>query len=217
MKKILLIEDDLGISEALVSFLSTKNYEVTDVTTGKGALEYLENNSFDLILLDLMLPDYMGESLMKYMHNIPIIVISAKSEEDDVVNGLLLGASDYLRKPFSMKELEARIRLRLVDSNDYDDGSLIVVYDEYQVKLNNEIVELTQYELEILFYLIKNINKVISRQQIIEYAFSNEYQGNDRTIDTHIKNLRKKIELDNKYIITIRGIGYKFVGNNYEE
>ncbi len=216
---ILYIEDDSNISQAVTDFLTAHDYQVIQATNGKEALDLIERQTFDIILLDLMLPDMSGESIAKMVTQqlkIPIIMTSAKVSEDEVVNGFESGAKDYLKKPFGLRELLARIEV-LVPSHtiSFNDKQLMIDPINRLVSINQKPIKLTNHEYQVLYTMVKHPSQVFTREQLILSAFGHQYEGFERTIDSHIKNLRSKIETNTKqplFIETIRGIGYRFIG-----
>lgn len=229
-KNILVVEDEIKMFQVVASFLESRNYAVYHAETGRQALEIFEKEPISLILLDLMLPDLSGEEVCQVIRRqsrVPIIILTAKSEESDLLGGFHIGADDFMTKPFSLKELEVRVEAVLRRSSDdpspllskysFLDGDLIVDFDKNMVKKNQEIVNLTRTELNILASLMKYPGKVFTRNELIETAMGYEFLGFDRAIDSHIKNLRHKIETDPKtpvYILTIHGKGYRFGGES---
>jgi DNA-binding response OmpR family regulator len=228
-KRILIVDDEVKIVEVIKSYLEKSNYETYEAYDGKQALTIYETKRPDLIILDLMLPDISGEEICERIRNttsrVPIIMLTAKIEEEDVLKGLNIGADDYMSKPFSPRQLLARINavlrrtsneeLLLANILSYNNGDLIIDFEKREVKKNGVPVKLTPSEYDILHVLIKHSQKTFSREELINIVLGMEFDGYDRTIDTHIKNLRKKIEVGNngfKYVITIHGIGYKFGG-----
>jgi DNA-binding response OmpR family regulator len=183
---------------------------------------------FKLIILDLMLPDISGEEICKIVRetsDIHIFMLTAKGTLNEKIEGLNIGADEYLVKPFSPRELTARVNAlfrRLYKDNEninfvFNDGRLFLDYDKRLVKINEEEIQLTPNEFDILYTLATNKGKVLSREQLISRVFSIDFDGFDRTIDVHIKNIRKKIEEDTrnpKYIVTVTKVGYKFGGEN---
>lgn len=223
MKKILIIEDEKNIVELLKYNLEKNNYSTDYAYDGREGLRLFEKNKYDLILLDLMLPEISGLELCKLMkkedENIPIIMLTAKSRESDKIDGLNLGADDYITKPFSVKELLARINalFRRIDIKDRKDienyGNIRINYDKYEVRKNEEVVDLTLKEFELLKLLIENKGNPVSRDEILETVWGYKFIGETRTVDVYIRNLRSKIERDDsnpEYIKTVRGIGYRF-------
>ncbi|EGC83862.1 response regulator transcription factor [Anaerococcus hydrogenalis] len=226
--KILLIEDEKGISKIMKSYLEKEDYEVFQAFDGKEGLEIFESEDIDLVLLDLMIPKISGEDLIKEIRNksnVPVIMVTAKVSEDDIVNGLKLGADDYVTKPFSPKELMQRIKtvLRRIEKYNIPRADIIKTTDgrlEMDLEYNRffkdgEEIFLTKNEFQIIKTLFSNPNKIFTREEIIEITFGFDYDAYDRAIDTHIKNIRQKIEDNPKkpsYIKTIYGMGYKSGG-----
>ena len=224
-KKILYIEDDYKIQEAVATFLERQNFDVIVASTGEEGINKLTKNEISMVLLDLMLPDMDGEevcSFIKQTYKVPVIMVTAKVDENFVVNGFKIGADDYIKKPFSLKEMLARIQSMLQRNNSekqeklsFNSGALVADFEEATVLINNKAVHLTQHEFQILKLLMINANKVFDREMIIKGAFGFSNTSYERTMDSHIKNLRIKIEKNPKspqYIITVRGLGYKFIG-----
>lgn len=228
MKKILAVDDEVKILEVIRAFLEKKGYVVFTAENGNTAFEILERENISLILLDLMLPEISGEDICKTIRKksrIPIIMLTAKSDEEDMLTGLGIGADDYIRKPFSLKELLARIEAVLRRSSDdleplakkfsLGDGDLEIDFESHTVKKNKVEVRLTPNEYKLLSAFVKYPNKSFTRDELIAIALGSDYDGYDRAIDSHIKNLRQKIENDPKnpvYIVTMHGVGYKFGG-----
>jgi len=227
-KSILVVDDEVKIIEVVKSFLESKGFTVFSAENGNDALRIFECKNISLILLDLMLPDITGEDIcikIRKKSRVPIIMLTAKVDEIDMLKGLNIGADDYMTKPFSLKELYARIDAVLRRSqNDlqplynksiFGNDDLIVDFENNLIKKNKLEVNLTPNELKIFLSLIKYPSKVFTREELIRVAFGDDFDGFDRAIDSHIKNLRQKIESDPKnpiYILTIHGIGYKFGG-----
>lgn len=228
MNNILIIEDEERVSEVIKAYLEREGYKVYCTTYGLKGIEMFKSMDFKLIILDLMLPDISGEEVCKIIRGISdvhIFMLTAKGALDDRIEGLNIGADEYLIKPFSPRELTARVNAifrRLNTGNEsmnfiLDDGRLIIDYDKRVVKVNGKEVPFTPNEFDILYTLIVNQGKVLSREQLIDKIFGVDFDGYDRTIDVHIKNIRKKIEDDTrnpKYIITVMKVGYKFGGEN---
>ena len=225
-KKVLIVDDEVKIVEAVAAYLENSGYMAITAYDGENALLKVEKMNPDLVVLDLMLPKISGEEVCKAIRKIsriPIIMLTAKIDEDDKINGFNIGADDYVTKPFSPRELMVRINslLRrsdegaspLFDKMSWNDNDLEVDLDLYTVKKSGEIVNLTPNEFKLLCAMIKYPKKIFTREELIEVAFGANYDGFDRTIDSHIKNLRSKIEDDTtnpRYIVTVRGVGYKF-------
>lgn len=227
-KKILVVDDEEKILEVVTSLLEKKGYSVCQAQDGSSAIMRYEQENIALIILDLMLPDMTGEEVCRKIRaksRVPIIMLTAKADEEALLHGLNIGADDYITKPFSLKELAARVEVvlrRATDDlqplykrNSFHNGELFVDVDSYTVKRNGLRISLTQSEWNILAALMKYPNKVFTREELIRIALGDDFEGYDRTIDSHIKNLRQKIESDPKhpvFIITVHGKGYRFGG-----
>lgn len=226
-KKILIVEDEVSISDLIKFNLSKEGYAVETAYDGREGLQKAQTIGADLILLDVMLPYMDGfEICRKVRENstVPILMLTAKEEEVDKVLGLELGADDYITKPFGMRELLARIKANLRRSSEMvaaDDrpseirkyGDIEIDVTRYEVKKNNEILDLTLREFELLRFLSEREGRVFSREQLLEEVWGYEYYGDIRTVDVTVRRLREKIEddaSDPQYIITKRGIGYYF-------
>ena len=226
---ILVVEDEKNISDVIEAYLTKDNFNVFLAYDGEEAIDQFNNNDIHLIILDLMIPKLSGEEVCKSIRarsEVPIIMLTAKTDEENRIEGLSIGADDYVLKPFSPRELVSRVKALLRRSyRDYkplaevlsfNDGNLKILIEEMRVIKNGVDVELTAIEFKILLSLISNPNLVLSRDQLISIALGHEYEGYDRTIDTHIKNIRHKIENNPKepnYIQTVYGAGYKFSSN----
>ncbi len=223
-KTILVVDDEKNIVSNIKEYLESNDYNVITAYDGEKAIEILKSESIDLLILDLMLPKLSGEDVCKEVRknlNIPIIMLTAKVGEENRIKGFEIGADIYLTKPFSLRELFTITKsiFRRVDNLNiesfkiFNNGDLKINYDEFIVLKKDEPCKLTKSERNILFLLSKNPKKIFTRDEIIEIALGEDFNGYDRAIDTHIKNLRLKIE-DNtaspKYIVTLRGVGYKF-------
>ncbi|UVI33742.1 response regulator transcription factor [Paenibacillus spongiae] len=213
-KKILIVEDDINISKIIKMNLTIVNYETTEAYDGLEALDAIKNGNFDLILLDVMIPRLDGFALMERIRStgIPVIFLTAKNSVFDKVNGLRLGADDYMVKPFEAIELLARIETVL---RRYGKEETIIAFKAVTVRLDkrevtvNEIpVELTPKEYELLVVLLKNKNIALTREQFLDKVWGGDYYGETRTVDMHIKSLRKKLQLQDS-IKTIYKIGYR--------
>jgi len=224
MERILVVEDEYKIRKIIRSYLKEK-YEITEAENGEEALELFNKNNFDLIILDLMLPKVNGEEVcrkIRQVSDVAVIMLTAKSSEEDKIDGFNFGADDYITKPFSPRELALRVKAVLRRSKNVKNASVISLDDdkiqiypeEMIVKKNNEDCGLTSTEFKILMELINNANQVLSRDQLADKVMGLEFSGFDRTIDAHIKNIRKKLNLDkDEYIVTVYGAGYKFTGD----
>lgn len=229
-KKILVVDDEPKIVEVVSSYLENKGYVVYPAFNGRQALEVFEKVRPCLVILDLMLPDMMGEEVcqcLRRISRVPIIMLTAKSAEEDLLNGLNLGADDYVTKPFSPRQLVARVEallrrtvneaVPLAGLISFNNDDLVVDSQKYEVRKNGKVVNLTPNEYKILVSLVKYPQKAFTREELVSVALGEDFDGYDRTIDTHIKNLRQKIETNPKnprYILTVHGIGYRFGGGD---
>ncbi|MCF7875695.1 response regulator transcription factor [Candidatus Bipolaricaulota bacterium] len=221
-KKILVVDDDKELVDFLKDYFEKDGYSVIGTYDGKEALQLFRKREFDLVVLDLMLPEMDGYNVCKRMRRdseVPIVMLTAKTADEEKIKGLDLGADDYVTKPFNPGELLARIRasLRRVEDEDQPKeltyGDLTVNFSKKEVLFNNEPVDITPTEFKILAALVKEPDKVFSRTQLIHAALGYGYESFERTIDVHIKHLRDKIEPDPQnpgYIKTVFGMGYKF-------
>lgn len=225
-KKILVVDDEQKIVEVVASYLQRDGYQPLTAGDGREALAVFAQMEPDLVILDLMLPQISGEDVCKAIRRtsrVPIIMLTARVDVDEKIEGLSIGADDYVTKPFSPRELMARVQslLRRADEGtvplfnkmNWNGSDLEVDLVSYTVKKSGQTVNLTPNERKLLCAMIKYPKKTFTRDELIEIAFGADFEGYERTIDSHIKNLRQKIETDAanpKYIITVRGIGYKF-------
>ena len=226
-KTILIVDDEQPIIDMLVYNLEKEGYNTLEATGGEKAVDIALNNTPDLILLDIMIPKMDGLSVCKRIRhnlNVPIIMLSAKGEEIDKILGLELGADDYITKPFSIRELMARIKANLrKGKGSYEEGKLeantnkIVVgnlqldIDKFETRVKNKVVDLTLREFEVLKYLANQLGQVVTRETLLEKVWGYEYYGDIRTVDVTVRRIREKIEEDTsnpKILITKRGVGY---------
>ena len=226
-KTILIVDDEQPIIDMLVYNLEKEGYNTLEATDGEKAVDIALNNTPDLILLDIMIPKMDGLSVCKRIRhtlNVPIIMLSAKGEEIDKVLGLELGADDYITKPFSIRELMARIKANLrKGKGSYEDGKLeantnkIIVgdlqldVDKFETRVKNKVIDLTLREFEVLKYLANQLGQVVTRETLLEKVWGYEYYGDIRTVDVTVRRIREKIEEDTsnpKILITKRGVGY---------
>ncbi len=230
--KILVVDDEQNILDVVKAYLEKENFEVISAMDGKTAIDIFNSGNIDLIILDLMLPRLTGEEVCRRIRassSVPIIMLTAKAEEDEKIEGISIGADDYLTKPFSVRELVVRVRALLrrtykdfapmADILTFNNKDLEVDIKKMLVKKQGKLASLTANEFKILTIFIMNPEKVFSREELVEKAFGGEYEGFDRTVDTYIKNIRQKIESNPKepgYIVTLYGIGYKFKPNAEE-
>jgi len=223
---ILIVEDEVKILEVLEAYLKKSGYGVITAINGNEAIYKYKEYNPKLIILDLMLPDISGEKICEIIRKeseVPIIMLTAKVEEESILKCFSLGTDDYITKPFSPKQVVARVNAVLKRALNYkqdnvlsfNKGNLVINLDTYEVRQGNNLIELTPSEFKILLALCESPKKVFSRGELLDRALGDDSDVYDRIIDSHIKNLRSKIE-DNsknpKYILTVHGIGYKFGG-----
>jgi two-component system response regulator RegX3 len=223
--RILLVEDESSLSEPLSFLLGREGFEVEIAEDGQLALDIFANGNFDIILLDLMIPKVPGNEVCRQIRttsNIPIIMLTAKDTEVDKVVGLELGADDYVTKPYSTRELLARIkavlRRNVKDEVQDDDGVIEIAgirldADRHTLHVQGALVATPLKEFELLEYLMSNVGRVLTRGQLIDRVWGTDYYGDTKTLDVHIKRLRSKIETDPAepvHLVTVRGLGYRF-------
>jgi DNA-binding response OmpR family regulator len=218
---ILLVDDEDSILELLEAYLTKSGYHCLCAKTGTEAMALFRQEPVSLVLLDLMLPDFSGEELCRHIRidsAVPIIMVTAKVDEESIVRGLSIGADDYITKPFSPRQLVARVQAALRRTGQAKQlvyGELVIDTENRRVSRNGAVVNLTANEYRILILLMSRPAKIFTRDEIIERVKGYDYDGFDRAVDTHIKNLRQKIGDDPKqpkYIITVYGMGYRFAG-----
>jgi two-component system response regulator RegX3 len=225
MTKILIIEDEISFSEALSFLLEKEGYSTVIAETGKQGLDAFKSDNFDLVLLDLMIPEISGIDVCRTIRTtsaVPIIMLTAKDSEIDKVVGLELGADDYVTKPYSSRELVARIKAVLrrgnLDGDAVESTSVHSIagikmdIERHQVTVNEAAINLPLKEFELLEFLMRNAGRVLTRGQLIDRVWGGDYYGDTKTLDVHIKRLRAKIEEDPAnpvFIQTVRGLGYK--------
>ena len=221
MKQLLVVDDEAKIREVIKEYAEFSGYEVTEAGDGMSAIGLCKLNDYDLIIMDVMMPKLDGFSSVKEIKkikDIPVIMLSARGEEYDKLFGFELGIDDYVVKPFSPKELMARVNAVLNRRSGSDQlSSAIASFDGLEVNfaartvtVDSQKVNLTPKEYDLLFYLIKNKNIALSRDKLLSDIWGYDFFGDDRTIDTHIKNLRNNLGPYRKFIVTLRGVGYKF-------
>jgi two-component system, OmpR family, response regulator RegX3 len=222
--RVLVVEDEESITDALSYMLRKEGFEVDVCPSGPDALEAFDRNGADLVLLDLMLPGLPGTEVCRSLRqrsNVPVIMLTAKDTEVDKVVGLELGADDYVTKPFSSRELVARIRAVLRRQGDGEEtpagtleaGPVRMDVDRHVVTARGEQIQLPLKEFELLEVLLRNAGRVLTRMQLIDRVWGVDYVGDTKTLDVHVKRLRAKIERDPanpRHIVTVRGLGYKF-------
>lgn len=226
-QRVLVVEDEAGLAESVKYSLESEGFDVLVAPTGVGGLESARVNGPDLVILDLMLPEMSGLDVCRQIRafsDVPIIMLTAKDSEADKVSGLELGADDYMTKPFSMRELTARVRAHLrrsartgvlAGANEVLRGGPIELdIDAHLARVKGEDVELRPKEFELLESLMRRKNRLAARHMLIDEVWGPSYFGDTKTLDVHIKRLRQKLEEDSsnpKHIVTVRGLGYKFV------
>ncbi|MDP4152816.1 MAG: response regulator transcription factor [Bacillota bacterium] len=228
VKNILVVDDEVKITEVVKSYLENAGYQAACAYSGTQAMELFEKLSPILVILDLMLPDMTGEEICRMIRKksrVPIIMLTAKVEDSDVITGLGIGADDYITKPFSPKQLIARVEailrrvssevIPLVSELSFNDGELVIDGLRHEVRKNGQRVILTPNEYKLLMTMAKYPSKAFTREELIKFALGDDFDGFDRVVDTHIKNIRQKLGDDSRtprYIQTVHGIGYKFGG-----
>jgi DNA-binding response OmpR family regulator len=229
MKTILIVDDEPKLREVVSSYLKNEGFLTLVASNGKDALHYISAKNVDLVVLDLMLPDMSGEEIcqaIRRQFSVPILMLTAKVNEEDRIKGLSIGADDYMIKPFSPRELVLRVKTILRRSGDgellaeqitYNDGELKIAADKQDVHVKGRLINLTPNEYKLLITFARHPNRIFSRDELIEKILGFDYEGGTRTIDQHVKNLRHKIESnpkEPKYIITAFAMGYKFTGGS---
>lgn len=212
---ILIVDDEELIRNVIKEYCLSANYKVFEANDGADAIEIIKTHNVDVVILDIMMPKKDGYSTlreMKEIKNIPVIMLSARSEEYDKLLGFDLGIDDYLTKPFSPKELLARIKAVLKRNNEVDEfvyEDLIINFKGHIVTINNKEIKLTPKEYELLTFFVKNKNIALSREKLLSKVWGYDFFGDDRTVDTHIKMLRNNIGKYRDCIVTVRGVGYR--------
>ncbi|MDE6678770.1 MAG: response regulator transcription factor [Ruminococcus sp.] len=222
MTHILVVDDEINIRKVVREYAEFEGYQVTEAENGMEAVSLCHDNDYDLIIMDVMMPRLDGYSACKEIHktkNIPVIMLSARGEEYDKLFGFEIGVDDYVVKPFSPKELMARVKVVLKrnvvpDAPVYQDKyvfeGLEVDISGREVYVDGKRASMTPKEYDLLFYLVKNKNIALSRDKLLEEVWGYDFFGDDRTVDTHIKLLRNSLGDYRRYIVTLRGLGYKF-------
>ena len=220
MAKILVVDDEIKIREIIKEYAEFEGYEVAQAEDGMQAVEMVKNQDFDIIIMDVMMPKldvYSACKEIRKIKQIPVIMLSARGEEYDKLFGFEIGVDDYVVKPFSPKELMARIRAVLNRASASQRTEDVIRYEGLEinftareVKIDGEKVSMTPKEYDLLFYLVKNMNIALSREKLLEEVWGFDFYGDDRTVDTHIKMLRNSLGKYRNLIVTLRGMGYKF-------
>jgi two-component system response regulator RegX3 len=224
MTKVLVVEDEAGLRDPLVFLLGKEGYDIVEAEDGLIAIEKFKQETFDLILLDLMLPGADGNEVCRVIRQtsqVPIIMLTAKDDEIDKVVGLEIGADDYVTKPYSSRELLARMKAVLrrgseqavVSDGILEAGSIRMDVERHMVYVHGQVVAMPLKEFELLELFLENVNRVLTRGQIIDRVWGSNYYGDTKTLDVHVKRLRSKIEEDParpEHLLTVRGLGYKY-------
>ncbi|HPE95884.1 MAG TPA: response regulator transcription factor [Bacillota bacterium] len=220
MRKILIVDDEANIREVIREYSEFKGYECDEAVDGMDAIDHVKKNDYNLIILDIMMPRLDGYSAckeIKKLKQIPVIMLSARGEEYDKLFGFELGIDDYVIKPFSPKELMARVdavlqryKATVESANKYVFEGLVIDIDGRSVFVDDKRVVMTPKEYDLLFYFVKNKNIALTREKLLSAIWGYDFYGDDRTIDTHIKMLRSSLGEYRKFIVTLRGMGYKF-------
>lgn len=222
MARILVVDDELNIRDLIKKYASYESYQVDEAPNGRLAVAKVQTTPYDLVIMDVMMPELDGFSAVKEIRKfskVPVIILSARGEEYDRLHGFDLGIDDYVVKPFSPKELMMRIaavlnrcgsRVQDDAANHYEFCGLKIEYGARIVLLNGERLEMTPKEYDLLVFLIKNVNVAVTREQLLSKVWGYDFFGDDRTIDTHMKLLRRKLGDFGQNIITLRGVGYRF-------
>lgn len=216
--KILLAEDEKNMRRLIVDYLKKESYVILEASNGREALELFERENIDLAILDVMMPELDGWTVLRKIREksgIPILMLTARSEEHDELFGFELGVDDYITKPFSPKILTARIKSILKRKSDNNDNNLnfdglIIDKSAHKVYVNNNEIIMTPKEYDLLIYLAENKEKAISRDKLLDEVWGYDFFGDTRTVDTHIKRLRMKLGDKKEYVQTVRGFGYRF-------
>lgn len=217
MPRILIVDDEDKIRNLIKKYAIHENMEVDEASNGFEAIELTQNNKYDCIIMDIMMPycdGYTATKKIRENSNVPIIMLSAKTEEKDRILGFECDVDDYVTKPFSVQELMLRIKAILKRTSTSQDlfvyNGLVINYSAHTVDINNERAHLSPKEYDLLCYLVKNINIALSREKCISVVWGYDFYGDDRTLDTHIKTLRKNLKEYANCIVTVRGVGYRF-------
>lgn len=216
--KVLIVDDEVLIRNVIKEYLILENYDYDEAENGKEAVDKVEKNNFDIVIMDIMMPIMDGyqavKEIRKFNKNLPFLMLSARSEEYDKLQGFDLGIDDYVTKPFSPKELIARIKAitnrKNIQSSKYIFEDLVIDLGAHEVFVEEKLINLTPKEYELLIYLVENKNIVLTREQLLSNIWGYDFYGDDRTIDTHIKTLRSNLGKYRDLIKTIRKVGYKF-------
>ncbi len=220
MYKILVVDDEERIREIIKKYAKFEGHEVVEASNGLEAIEICQNEDFHIIIMDIMMPELDGFSACKEIRkfkDIPVIMLSARGEEYDKIHGFEIGVDDYVVKPFSPKELLMRVNAIVKRSGTFENkketlkiGGLLVDFTGRMVYIDDKKIDMTPKEYELFFHLVRNKGIALTRENILNKVWGYDFYGDDRTLDTHIKLLRKSLGEYSKYIVTLRGVGYRF-------
>ncbi len=217
--RVLVAEDEERLRKIVRTYLQRDGYEVLEARNGQEAIDLLDENAVDLVILDVMMPEVDGWSVLRQLRSesdLPVIMLTARGDEEDKLFGFELGAEDYMTKPFSPRELMARVRVvmkrreKRAAESFVKMGEIVLSPQSHQVQVDGSEIVLSPKEYELLFYFVNNAHRVLTREMILDRVWGYDYFGDDRTVDTHIKRLRKKLGVAGKQIVTVRGAGYRF-------
>ena len=223
MYKLLVVDDEARIRALIQKYAAFEGFEVTEASDGLEAIELAKRQSFDLIVLDIMMPEYDGFSTCREIRkfsNIPVIMLSARGEEYDRIHGFELGVDDYVVKPFSPRELMMRISAVIrrttaqpqLQREVYTTGGLTVDFTARMVTIDGRQIEMSPKEYDLFFYLVRNRGVALTRERLLHDVWGYDFYGDDRTLDTHIKLIRKSLGDYSRLVVTLRGVGYRFEG-----
>ena len=217
--RVLIAEDEQRLRKIVRTYLQRDGYEVLEAKNGQEAIDLLDESEIDLAILDVMMPEVDGWSVLRHLRSesdVPVIMLTARGDEEDKLFGFELGAEDYITKPFSPRELMARVRVAMKrhEKRGADSivkmGKIVLFPQSHQVQMDGSELILSPKEYELLFYFANNAHRVLTREMILDRVWGYDYFGDDRTVDTHVKRLRKKLGIAGKQIVTVRGAGYRF-------
>lgn len=221
MYKVLIVDDETGIRSLIAKYCAAEGYAYGEAADGQEAIDEVKRGSYDIVIMDVMMPELDGFSAVREIrkfNNVPIIMLSARAEPYDRINGFEIGIDDYIAKPFSPKELMLRINAVLhranagTNSETFESGKLKVDFTARKVWVGEDLVDLSPKEYDLLFFMVKNKGIALSRERLLNEVWGYDFYGDDRTLDTHIKLLRKSLGECSEFIVTLRGLGYRFDG-----
>jgi DNA-binding response OmpR family regulator len=219
MYHLLVVDDEAQIRTLIRKYAEFAGYRVSEATNGMEAVEMVRANRYDLVIMDIMMPELDGLSACREIRNlssVPVIMLSARGEEYDKISGFECGADDYVTKPFSPRELMLRVEVVLkrtgatTEAEKYVDGGLVIDMTRRHVTVDGVAADLSPREYDLLFYLVRNANTALSRETLLRDVWGSAFEGNERTLDTHVKLLRQSLGAYSGHIVTLRGVGYRF-------